>query len=77
VAPGSNANVGAFLEADLEGLSVVISSHGEAVLLASSQGDSSVHFCRVRSNRVSPRHPGSFLIDGVGDTDGVTTCQFP
>jgi 3-phytase len=70
-APGSNANVGAFIEADLEGLSIITSSHGELVLLASSQGDSSFHFYWVRSNRLRPRHLGSFLIDGVGDTDGV------
>jgi len=41
------------------------------VPLASSQGDSSFHFYWVRSNRPRPRHLGSFLIDGVGDTDGV------
>jgi 3-phytase len=70
-APGSNANVGAFIQADLEGLSIVTSSHGEVVLLASSQGDSSFHFYWVRNNRPRPRHLGSFLIDGVGDTDGV------
>jgi myo-inositol-hexaphosphate 3-phosphohydrolase len=40
-------------------------------LLASSQGDSSFHFYRMRGNRPTPEHLGSFLIDGVGDTDGV------
>ena len=71
VAPGSDANVGAFIQADLEGLSVIASSKGELVLLASSQGASSFHFYWVRSDRRRPRHLGSFLIDGVGDTDGV------
>jgi 3-phytase len=44
VAPGSNANVGAFIEADLEGLSIIRTSTSELILLASSQGDSSFHF---------------------------------
>ena len=70
-APGSNANVGTFLEADLEGLSIITSSRGEVVMLASSQGDSSFHFYWIRNSRPRPRHLGSFLIDGVGDTDGV------
>lgn len=70
-APGSRVNAGAFLEADLEGLSIISSSHGEVVLLASSQGDSSFHFYWLRRNRQRPDHLGSFLIDGVGDTDGV------
>jgi 3-phytase len=76
-APGSNANVGTFLEADLEGLSIITSSRGELVLLASSQGDSSFHFYWVRSSRVRPRHLGSFLVDGVGDTDGVHYVPVP
>ena len=40
-------------------------------MLASSQGDSSFHFYWIRNSRPRPRHLGSFLIDGVGDTDGV------
>ena len=43
MAPGSNANVGQFLEADLEGLSI-----GK-----------------------NTQHLGSFLVEGVGDTDCV------
>jgi 3-phytase len=68
VAPGSNANVGQFLEADLEGLSIVASLPGRTLMLASSQGDSSFHFYLIGRNT---QHLGSFLIDGVGDTDGV------
>jgi 3-phytase len=76
-APGSNVNVGAFLEADLEGLSIVTSTRGEVVMLASSQGDSSFHFYWIRNSRPRPRHLGSFLIDGVGDTDGVHYVPVP
>lgn len=71
VATGSNANVGVFIEADLGGLSIIRSSPSELILLASSQGDSSFHFYRMRGNGPRPEHLGSFLIDGVGDTDGV------
>jgi 3-phytase len=76
-APGSNANVGTFLEADLEGLSIITSSRGEVVMLASSQGDSSFHFYWIRNSQPRPRHLGSFLIDGVGDTDGVHYVPVP
>jgi 3-phytase len=76
-APGSSANAGTFLEADLEGLSIITSSRGETVMLASSQGDSSFHFYWIRHNRPRPRHLGSFLIDGVGDTDGVHYVSVP
>ncbi len=76
VAVGSDANVGHFLEADLEGLSVITSIPGQTLLLASSQGDSSFHFYLLGktgqgSDPFTARHLGSFLIDGVGDTDGV------
>ena len=69
VAPGSNANTGRFLQADLEGLSVIAGLPGSTLLLASSQGDSSFHFYRIRQDEA--RHLGSFLIEGVGETDGV------
>ena len=39
------------------------------LLFASSQGDSSSHFFQIRGRR--PQRLGSFLIEGVGDTDGV------
>ena len=68
MAPGSNGNAGEFLEADLEGLSIVTSVPGRTLMLASSQGDSSFHFYLIGN---STQHLGSFLIDGVGDTDGV------
>jgi 3-phytase len=68
VADGSDANVGHFLEADLEGLSIITSLPGQTLMLASSQGDSSFHFYLIAT---TPRHLGSFLVDGVGDTDGV------
>jgi 3-phytase len=68
VAAGSDANAGRFLEADLEGLSVVTSIPGRTLMLASSQGDSSFHFYLIGR---SAQHLGSFLVDGVGDTDGV------
>ena len=68
-APGSHVNAGQFLAADLEGLSIVVSLPGQTLMLASSQGDSSFHFYRI--GRRSITHLGSFLVDGVGDTDGV------
>ncbi len=74
-APGSTANAGAFLQADLEGLSVVASAGGQTVLLASSQGDSSFHFYQI--GRRTTRHLGAFLVDGVGDTDGVHYVPVP
>jgi myo-inositol-hexaphosphate 3-phosphohydrolase len=40
----------------------------ETLMLASSQGDSSFHFYLIGRN---VQHLGSFLVDGVGDTDGV------
>jgi 3-phytase len=55
-------------KADLEGLSIVTSVPGKTLMLASSQGDSSFHFYLLGN---STQHLGSFLIDGVGDTDGV------
>jgi 3-phytase len=78
---GSDANAGRFLEADLEGLSIITSVPGQTILLASSQGDSSFHFYAI--NRDRPRHLGAFLVDGVGETDGVhyvpaaVTPRFP
>jgi 3-phytase len=75
VASGSDANAGEFLEADLEGLSIVASRPGQTEMLASSQGDSSFHFYRIRSDSV--RHLGSFLVEGVGDTDGVHYSPVP
>ena len=69
VAPGSDANAGCFLAADLEGLSIIASDRGITLLLASSQGDSSFHLYEIDRRRHV--HLGSFLIDGVGDTDGV------
>lgn len=69
VAPGSNLHAGQFVEADLEGLSLLTSVPGHTLMLASSQGDSSFHFYWIHGT--SARHLGSFLIDGVGDTDGV------
>ena len=68
-APGSPANAGKFLEADLEGLSVVATVPGQTLMLASSQGDSSFHFYVIGSRKT--RHLGAFFVDGVGDTDGV------
>ena len=75
VAVGSDINAGSFLEADLEGLVVISSKPGETLLLASSQGDSSFHFYRLDTGNV--RHLGSFLIDGVGGTDGVHYAPVP
>ena len=69
VAIGSTANAGSFLQADLEGLSVVASDRGRTLLLASSQGDSSFHFYEITRGRV--RHRGLFFVAGVEDTDGV------
>jgi 3-phytase len=74
VAIGSDANAGEFLEADLEGLSIISSVPGQTLMLASSQGDSSFHFYLIGGNM---RHLGSFLVDGVGDTDGVHYVPVP
>jgi 3-phytase len=68
-APGSPVNAGHFLEADLEGLSIITSVPGGTLMLASSQGDSSFHFYRITNGNI--KHFGSFLVSGVGDTDGV------
>ena len=74
VASGSDANAGRFLEADLEGLTVVTSVQGETLMLASSQGDSSFHFYLIGR---TVQHLGSFFVDGVGDTDGVHYMAVP
>lgn len=75
VAPGSPANAGAFLQTDLEGLSLVASIRGQTVLLASSQGDSSFHFYRLGARQVE--HLGAFTVAGVGETDGVHFVPVP
>ena len=74
VAPGSDANAGRFLEADLEGLTIVSAVRGQTLMLASSQGDSSFHFYLIGR---TVNHLGSFLVDGVGDTDGVHYVPVP
>jgi 3-phytase len=75
VAPGSPVNAGQFMEADLEGLSVIASIPGRTLLLASSQGDSSFHFYEI--SRAGPDHRGVFFVEGVGDTDGVHYMHVP
>jgi 3-phytase len=75
VQPGSAANAGRFLEADLEGLTVIAAVPGRALLLASSQGDSSFHFYELSS--AAPQHLGVFFVEGVGDTDGVHYVRTP
>jgi 3-phytase len=74
-APGSAANAGRFLEADLEGLSVIASIPGRLLLLASSQGDSSFHLYEI--GRRTLTHRGVFFVEGVGDTDGVHYLPVP
>jgi 3-phytase len=74
-AVGTELHAGQFLEADLEGLSIIASVRGHALMLASSQGDSSFHFYGLSGG--SPRHLGSFFVDGVGDTDGVHYVPTP
>ena len=44
-------------------------------MLASSQGDSSFHFYLIGQEAFD--HLGSFLVDGVGDTDGVHYVPVP
>ena len=75
VAPGSDANRGRFLQADLEGLSIITSLPGSTLMLASSQGDSSFHFYSIQADKT--RHLGSFLVEGVGETDGVHYVPVP
>ena len=55
VAPGSNTNVGAFIEADLEGLSVIRSSASELILLASVRATPAFRY-RMRGNGPTPEH---------------------
>ena len=74
-AVGSADHAGAFIEADLEGLSIVQSAPGRLQLLVSSQGDSSFHFYDVLPNRA--QHRGVFFVEGVGDTDGVHYVPVP
>jgi 3-phytase len=75
VAAGSDVNVGGFLEADLEGVSIIASVSGRTLLLASSQGDSSFHFYDLSRTRTV--HRGAFFVEGVGDTDGVHYVPVP
>jgi 3-phytase len=74
IVAGSPANAGAFVEADLEGLSIIASVPGQTLMLASSQGDSSFHFYRIDSRA---HHLGSFFVEGVGETDGVHYVPVP
>jgi 3-phytase len=74
-APGSGLHAGRFIEADLEGLSIVSSRPGRTLMLASSQGDSTFHFYRI--GRHAAEHVGAFLVDGVGETDGVHYVPHP
>ena len=74
-APGSDVNAGRFLQADLEGLSIITSVPGHTLMLASSQGNSSFHFYGIQPHKV--RHLGSFFVDGVGGTDGVHYVPVP
>lgn len=69
VASGSAINAGAFLQGDLEGLSIIATVAGRVVMLASSQGDSSFHFYVIGGRKAT--HVGVFFVDGVGGTDGV------
>jgi 3-phytase len=75
VAVGSAANAGRFLEADLEGLSLIASVPGRILMLASSQGDSSFHFYEI--GRAGLRHHGVFFVEGVGVRTASTTSLFP
>jgi 3-phytase len=75
VSAGSLVNGGSFVEADLEGLTIVSTAPGQMLLLASSQGDSSFHFYQVRRRRAE--HLGLFFVNGVGDTDGVHYVAAP
>lgn len=72
---GSDANAGRFLEADLEGLTVIAAAPNRTLLLASSQGDSSFHFYALRQSKHT--HLGVFFVEGVGDTDGVHYVPTP
>ena len=75
IATGSAANAGQFLEADLEGLSIIESKPGKTLMLASSQGDSSFHFFDITRHLI--QHRGVFFVEGVGDTDGVHYLPVP
>lgn len=75
VAPGSSRHAGRFLQADLEGLAIVASARGHTLMLASSQGDSSFHLYALRPAAIT--HLGAFLVEGVGETDGLHYSPVP
>ncbi len=75
-AVGSPVNAGRFLEADLEGLSIIASHPGRTLMLASSQGDSSFYFYEISAGGAAA-HQGVFFVEGVGDTDGVHYVPVP
>ena len=75
IAPGSEVNAGHFVEADMEGLAIIASAPTQTLLLVSSQGDSSFHFFQVNPRRIT--HLGAFLVEGVGETDGVHYVPVP
>ena len=75
LATGADNNAGRFVEADLEGLSIVAAVKGQTLMLASSQGDSSFHFYYLTRSRTW--HVGSFKVEDVGDTDGIDYVPQP
>lgn len=74
LAPGSALHAGQYIEADLEGLSLISSRPGFALMLASSQGDNSFHLFGLDR---AAHHYGAFGIEGVEETDGVHYVPVP
>ncbi|GLZ36887.1 phytase [Actinokineospora sp. NBRC 105648] len=72
---------GRYLTADAEGLAIARGAHGEKLLLASSQGDST--FAAYRVTRHGLRHTGGFAVadgpaaDGVQHSDGAAVTTTP
>jgi 3-phytase len=74
VAQGDPSSGGEHLAADVEGLTIYDAGHRGGYLIASSQGDNTFH---VYDRRHPTRHLGSFMVDGVGDTDGHDVTNLP
>ena len=70
-----DANAGRFLEADLEGLSIIASVPGRRCCWPRARAiraSISTDLSRTRT-----RHLGAFFVEGVGDTDGVHYVPVP
>jgi 3-phytase len=80
VQAGSDAQRGAHITADAEGLAIYYGRHGRGYLIASSQGDDTFHvFARHGgfTRRSFNAYEGSFIVEGAGETDGHEVVSVP